>query len=192
MREEIIVVQFGEEMTSDNVKLGINAMKIDPKAENEKLLLYLYETLDNGKEEVRLLHRKLTYSYWISVGLSIFMFMFGLILLSVPFISAYWGHGNEWQSAVSGGLGIVDLVALFLIGPLKRIDKLMGNIAQVTIAIQSFQHQVALRLIELDSGNRETIGKAAEHIDRAAKENIALIQKYFEEERALPTRIESE
>ena len=109
------------------------------------------------------------------------MFVFGLILLSVPVMAVVWGKGTETEAAISGTLGIIDLAALFLIGPLNRIHKLMGNIAQVTIAIQSFQNQVALRLLELDKDDRASIGKAAELIDLAAQVNIKLIQTYFEE-----------
>ena len=121
----------GEHMTPDELELGIKSMNIDRNAENQKLLAYLYETLDSGKAEVGMLHRKLAYSYWISVGLSILMFLFGLILLSVPVMAVVWGKGTETEAAISGTLGIIDLVALFLIGPLNRIHKLMGNIAQV-------------------------------------------------------------
>lgn len=168
-------------MTPEEPEPGRKNSAIDRDAENQKLLVYLYETLESGKAEVGMLHRKLAYSYWISVSLSILMFLFGLLLLSVPVMAVVWGKGTETEAAISGTLGIVDLVALFLIGPLNRIHKLMGNIAQVTIAIQSFQNQVALRLLQLDKDDRESIGKAAEFIDIAARENIILIQTYFEE-----------
>jgi len=174
----------GEPPRESDLDVGMQMTEKERGMANLKLMTYLDETLANGMREVKMLQRKLAFSYWISVALSILMFLVGLILLSVPFITAFYGKGTEWQSAISGSLGIVDLVALFLIGPLNRIHKLMGNIAQVTIAINSFQNQVALRLLELNKDDRKSIGKAAKYIDNAARESIELIQQYFEEKPA--------
>jgi len=56
----------------------------------------------------------------------------------------------------------------------------MGDMSQITMAINSFRIQVGLRLIEMNSNNRATVGQAAEHVSNAAKDSIKLVQDYFE------------
>ena len=43
-----------------------------------------------------------------------------------------------------------------------------------------YQAHVALSLLEMELGNRETISQAAVKIDEATKESIRLVQEYFE------------
>jgi hypothetical protein len=56
----------------------------------------------------------------------------------------------------------------------------MGDMSQIIVSINSFQSQVALRLLEMDVEDRATIGTAAIRIGEAAKESIKLVQDYFE------------
>ena len=153
------------------------------KDANQWLIKYLQSTLDNASREVGELRTKLAFTYWVVIGLSIVMFFAGIVLLSVPAVAAYRGQIAEIQSLIAAGFGISDLAALFLFRPLERIHGLMGDMGQITLAINSFQNQVALRLLETDGERRETMGVAAEHINAAAKESILLIQNYFEARR---------
>ena len=153
------------------------------KGANQWLVEYLQGTLDNASHEVGELRTKLAFTYWVMIGLSIIMFFAGIVLLSVPAVAAYRGEIGELQSLIAAGFGISDLAALFLFRPLERIHGLMGDMGQITLAINSFQNQVALRLLETDGERRETMGVAAEHINAAAKESILLIQNYFEARR---------
>ena len=67
-----------------------------------------------------------------------------------------------------------------MLRPVQRIQGLMGDMSQITLAINSYQTQVGLRLLEADSDNSETLGQAADHINKAAKDSIDQIQVYFE------------
>ena len=152
---------------------------------NRALLNYLNETLREVKKEVASLQGKLSLTYWVIVFLSILVFAVGIVLLLAPAISAYEGRVNVWDSVITGGLGLADLIALFLFRPINQIHQLMGDMSQITLAIGSYQKQAALRLLEADSKDRASIGKAAEYINQAAKDSIGMIQTYFEEEKAL-------
>ncbi len=150
------------------------------KRANETLVKYLEDTLNIAKGEVVELENKLAYTYWVIVVLSIIMFIVGIVLISVPAVAAFRGSIGELQSIIAAGFGFADLAALFLFRPISRIHKLMGDMSQIIMAINSYQTQVALRLLEMDSNKRETIGKTAEHVKDATKGSIKLIQEYFE------------
>ncbi len=156
------------------------------KKANRWLITFLENTLKDGTNEIAALRSKLAYTYWIIVILYVTMFFMGIVLLSVPAYAAFRGQLGALNSLISAGFGITDLATLFLFRPLDRIHKLMGDIGQINLTIDSFQDQVALRLLEinLEKDKRETIGKAAEHVKEAAKESIELIQTYFEERKA--------
>jgi len=74
------------------------------------------------------------------------------------------------------------LVTLYFFRPVTRLQTLMGDMGQITIAFSSFQTQVALFLLETDKDDRRTMGKAAQNIGKAACSGVELIQHYFEPE----------
>lgn len=158
----------------ENEALSLDAEQ--RKKANEFIVKHLQNSMLDGKTEIHNLRFKLSATYWIIVALSIAMFILGVLLLSVPLR----GNADEIKSLVSGGLGLADLTALFLFKPIERIHKLMGDMSQIVIALNGYQTQVGLRLMEMDSTNRKAIGEAADYISKAAKESIKIIQDYFE------------
>jgi hypothetical protein len=147
---------------------------------NDQLIRYLKDLMEDGRNDVNGLRRKLASTYWIIIMLSIFMFFIGAVLLSVPAMAAFGGDITELQALIAAGFGIADLTALFFFKPIERIHSLMGDMSQITVAINSYQSQVGLRLFEMNSNQKATVGKAAEHIKEAAKTSIEIIQEYFE------------
>ena len=149
---------------------------------NQRLWAYLESTLSEGRTEVTRLRNGLNVSYWALVILSVIMFGVGIGLLIVPiYLGVRNPSGEELgASGITGGLGIVDLVALFLLRPIQRIQGLMGDMSQITLAINSYQTQVGLRLLQTDADDRGTMGKAADDIKEASRNSIDLIQVYFE------------
>ncbi len=146
------------------------------KKANEFIVKHLQNSMLEGKTEINNLRFKLSTTYWVIVILSIIMFILGTLLLSVPLK----GNVDEIKSLISGGLGLVDLTALFLFKPIERIHKLMGDMSQIVIALNGYQTQVGLRLMEMDSTNRKSIGETSVYISSAARESIKIIQDYFE------------
>lgn len=148
---------------------------------NKNLVRHLNGILTGGRAELLALRFKLAITYWVIVGLSIIMFMIGIALLGVPVFRGYDNASGEmWQSLISGGLGVTDLAALFLFKPMERIHRLMGDMGQITVALNSFQIHTALRLLQMDSTQRDSIGEAAQAIGDFAERVIKTIQDYFE------------
>lgn len=149
---------------------------------NKSMVRHLNGILAGGRAELLALRHKLAITYWVIIGLSIIMFMVGIALLGVPVVKGYDSNasGEMWQSLISGGLGVTDLVALFLFKPMERIHRLMGDMGQITVALNSFQINTALRLLQMDSTRRESVGEAAEAIGEYAERVVKTIQNYFE------------
>jgi len=151
---------------------------------NEFIVQFLQNIMNDGKEELGKLRRKLSVTYWVIIFLSIIMFVVGIVLVSVPAIAAFRGDIDQLQSLITAGFGIADLAALFLFRPMERIHKIMGDMSQIILALNSYQTQVGLRLMELDVTNRPSMGQTAVNVSEAAKESIKLVQDYFESREA--------
>lgn len=147
---------------------------------NNFIVDYLQGSLHTGSHDFKQLQAKLDLTYLVILILSILMFLVGLVLLSVPVVAAFRPEVGRLEALASAGFGIVDLTTLFLFKPIERIHKMMGDFSQIMLAINCYQTQAALRLLELDIKDRTTIGKSAEYIQDAAQNSVQLIQKYFE------------
>ena len=150
------------------------------KKANDFLVQFLQSMMSDGKMELEKLRRKLSFTYWVIIYLSIIMFAAGVILISIPAIAAFQRNIDMLQSLLSAGFGVIDLAGLFLFKPMERIHKTMGDMSQIILALNSYQTQVGLRLMELDVTNRPSMGQTAMKVNEAAKESIKLVQDYFE------------
>jgi hypothetical protein len=155
--------------------------------ENQGLMDQLAETLKAGADAILELRRMLRITYWVVIWLSIIMFALGVLLLLVPlahgflYLSGGSSKGDDWQlSAMTGGMGLVDIVTLFLFRPVGQIRRLMGDFSQLTVILNTHQTSVGLRLLESKLEERATVGQAAEHVNTSAKGSLDLIEKYFE------------
>ena len=147
---------------------------------NEFIIRFLQNVMNEGNNELIKLRIKLSVTYWVIIFLSIIMFTIGIALISVPAIAAFSGEIDQMQSLITASFVILDLSALFLFRPMERIHKMMGDISQIILALNSYQTQVGLRLMELDVTNRPSMGQTAYKVNEAAKESIQLVQDYFE------------
>ena len=150
------------------------------KKANDFLVQFLQSMMSDGKMELEKLRLKLSFTYWVIIYLSIIMFAAGVILISIPAIAAFQRNIDMLQSLLSAGFGVIDLAGLFLFKPMERIHKTMGDMSQIILALNSYQTQVGLRLMELDVTNRPSMGQTAMKVNEAAKESIKLVQDYFE------------
>ncbi len=166
-------------MNNSIPKVQVSQQAVD--SANRELIDYMHHTLESARNEVALLRTKLAKSYWIIIGLSIIMFLVGIFLLSIPAFAAITGDIGQLQAIVAAGFGMVDLTGLFLFKPIQRLHKLMGDMGQITIVLNSFQTQTALRLLQLDINDRDSIGRAAQYVEETTNATLRLIQTYFEE-----------
>ncbi len=166
-------------MNSSDINEKELSLDKDMKAANEFIIHYLQDTMNDSRNGLKTLNRKLNVSYGIVIGFSVTMFALGIILVAKPLFSS-----PEEKEFLFSAVGVVDLFLLFLFRPFDVIHGTMGDMSQIILAINSFQAQVGLRLMEMDAAKRGTIGQAANHINAAAKDSIKLVQHYFETKRA--------
>ncbi|MGQ0794439.1 MAG: hypothetical protein ACT4NX_10225 [Deltaproteobacteria bacterium] len=166
------------ERDSDNTDKILSEREAE--SANQWLIEFMKGVLHDGKFEVAKLQYGLRRTYWIVIILSIVMFILGTGLILASVVKA-WSDSELWRSLAIGGLGLADLTGLYLFRPVEQIRKIMADMSQLTIAINSYQTQVSLRLLQLDSSKRPTIGQAAEQIKKAARSSMRNIEKYFEE-----------
>ncbi|GAB4438062.1 MAG: hypothetical protein OHK0015_31360 [Chloroflexi bacterium OHK40] len=81
---------------------------------------------------------------------------------------------------MAAGFGIASLVSLFLYEPITRLQRLMGDMSQLTVAVNTYQTEVGLRLIQLDINEKTTVGAAADEVREAAQVTLGLVQRYVE------------
>ena len=160
--------------------VGLSMTEDERVKANKFIVKHLEDTMKDGRKELGGLRKKLSFTYSIIVVLSIIMFFLGVVLLSVPIVAAFGGKIGDLKSLIAAGFGFADLTALFFFRPIERIHGLMGDMGQITLAINSFQIQSGLYLLEMDKEDRQTIGEAAGKIKETSKDSIKLIQDYFE------------
>ena len=153
---------------------------------NKALIEYMCQILQDNRKEAKELRKKQRVTYWFLIGLSTLMFLAGLAMITAPLwiellkTTARFKEINWAGTAVMIGIGAADLYALYQLRPLARIQKLMGDMSQMTITFSSFQTRVALRLLETNIDKRATVGAAAVHVGEIAKDTLPMIEKYFE------------
>ncbi len=167
-------------MSSTNGHKGSAMPEADRVRANLFIMNHLIQTMTDGRGELTGLRKKLAVTYWVIVFLSMGMFTLGVILIGAPAVVVYRGQTEVVPALIAAGFGVADLVVLFLFKPLERIHRLMGDMSQMTLALNSFQIQVGLRLREMDAHERASIGEAAIKVGRAANQSIGMVQKYFE------------
>jgi len=167
-------------MGNKELSKGLSMSEEDRVKANKIIVMHLQDTMRDGRKELAGLRVKLAFTYVVIVVLSIIMFFLGVVLLSVPVVAAFGGKIDTLNSLIAAGFGFADLTALFFFRPIERIHGLMGDMGQITLALNSFQTQAELYLLEMNKEDRKTIGEAAEKIKEAARDSIKLIQDYFE------------
>ncbi len=155
--------------------------KAETRKANKDLMDYMLSILQDGRKESAELQQKLKRTYWVIVLLSTLMFLVGLALISTPLWTPFVDNAPSFQFILTSvGIGIAELFGLYLFNPLARIQKLMGDMSQLTVALDSFTLQVALRLLEADIDERKTVGVAATNIETAASAVLGLVEAHFE------------
>jgi hypothetical protein len=139
---------------------------------NVWLVNFMQGTLEDCRREVDKLQQKLSGTYWVIVTLSILMFAVGMGLIIAAAWKGYRSQGLSSEALTIGGLGLADLTGLYFFRPVEQIRKIMADMSQITVAINSHQTQISLRLLETDSERRASMGEAAEFIRKVAKHSL--------------------
>lgn len=126
--------------------------------------------------------KELKNSLWntrrLIIVLSVVMLFLGIALLIAPL---FLGDICKLECFISAAFGIVDLLALLFLNPIKRVHNLTVDMSHIIVIINSYQNQRRLRLVQMNANSRESVGEAAKYINEAAKDCIRMITDYFEE-----------
>lgn len=139
----------------------------------------LKQTLDNARS-----------AYYLITLMNKVMFFTGITLFVGA--SVYGVISKETgQSALIAGLGVVNFVALFLLGPIERTQIALSNLVQVEIAFMNYFEQITFweNYALAPRGNPPlpdpaAIKEASAQLQIRSQETIALLQTYVEDPQA--------
>ncbi len=144
----------------------------------------LRSTLKEGKQDVSAVRRRLRVTYAVIVIFSLAMFALGMALVGFPARAFYRGDIDELTFGALAGSGGVILALLLYFRPLDRLQALVADSTYVTLVKDSFQYQVALRLIALDTDDAASVERAATHVGEAAQASMELVYTQMQARRA--------
>jgi len=117
--------------------------------------------------------RQIRWSFWISVTMSIAMFLIGLVLMVVAVYQALGSSSVSITSLTIGGLGLADFVILFLRRPWEDVGKNLANSQQMRMIVTSY-----LSSLHLLAEKRQA---DIESLEEITSRSVELIQRYTEE-----------
>ena len=117
--------------------------------------------------------RQIRWSFWISVTMSIAMFLIGSALLIVAAYEAMSTRSVSMSSLAIGGLGLADFVILFLRRPWEDVGKNLANSQQMRMIVTSY-----LSSLHLLAERRQA---DIESLEKITSRSVDLIQRYTEE-----------
>jgi hypothetical protein len=155
-----------------------------PEPSNGWLVNELRTTLAEGKQDVTGVRRRLRITYAVIVVFSAGLFALGMALVGFPALAFYRGEIDEPTFGALAAAGAVALGLLLYFRPLDRLQALVADSTYVTLVKDSFQYQVALRLIALDTEDAQSVEAAAAYVGEAAQASMDLVYTQMQARRA--------
>ncbi len=112
------------------------------------------------------------------------LFLFGVALIGFPARAFFRGDIDEISFAILGGFGGLVLALLLYFRPLERLQALVADSTYVAMVKDSFQYQVTLRLLALDTDDPESLTSAAGYVAEAAQASMDLVYTQMQARRA--------
>ena len=138
LRAVLIDVEAQRRTTGDGGRAG-NAGSVASDVENT-----VSSQLGQAQEFLDASFRQLKAAYFTSLGMSIFVFLAGMAFLAIAAWRAASGAASAETTAVVGGIGVVQIVALFYKDPVRAVGRAVSNAQQARMAIMSYMLGVAL------------------------------------------------
>lgn len=157
-------------------RLGIE--QLERKA---RLTEYMFETVKQTFLSARLTYKSIMWMNWIMFATGIGLFVFSALY-------AVYAHEKAY-SLLFGGLGVSSFVALFILGPIGKVQKALVNLVQSEVAFmnyfdqQSFWEGYANLLVGMPpQPDPAHIEKASASLQERSRETIEMLQRYVEDE----------
>lgn len=107
-------------------------------------------------------------AFWISMGMSIVLFLIGLTLLTIAVVKAIPTRGVSASALTIGGLSLGDFLILFLRRPWQDISENLSNSQQVRMIVTSYLSSLSF----LSRGKPEDI----EPLEDITRTSVLLLQ----------------
>ena len=122
---------------------------------------------------------QIRWSFWISLIISVILFIVGLIFLGIAVMRSLSESAVSTSTLTIAGLGVADFVLLFFTRPWQDISVNLSNSQQVKIIATSYLTGLAL----LQKGKTEDI----KSLEQLTKSSVGLLEE-FTEERSVGTK----
>jgi hypothetical protein len=149
----------------------------DPPAESA--LSQARESVSTSQEFLDSSFNQLRWAYRISMAMSVLVFLVGIGFLAIAAVRTFTNPGSETANAVIGGLGIVQIVALFYRNPLRDIGIAVSNAQQSKMAVMSYMLGVTL-IGEGVYGGRQT-AEAISRLSGITEDAMSRMEQYSEQ-----------
>ena len=168
----------------DQKSAAIKAAPPAGPARNGWLVTELRNTLKDGKRDVASVRLRLRVTYAIVVLFSAGLFTLGMALVGFPALAFHRQELDETAFGALAAAGAVVLALLLYFRPLDRLQALVADSTYVALVKDSFQYQVTLRLIALDTDDAASVERAAQYVGEAAQASMDLVYTQMQARRA--------
>jgi hypothetical protein len=176
-------------------KMVGNSIKNQQEENNKKMIEEIEGINDEFTGEMRKLKNSLWNTRRLIIALSVVMLFLGVVLLFAPFLLRIFVSMDEflvlkdefqWQLLVLQGFGIVDIVALFVYNPVKRIHNLIRDVSLTILVFNSYQVQLKLFL---SSKSTENTSKSTENTSKSTENTSKSTENTSKKEVVIPEKI---
>jgi hypothetical protein len=132
----------------------------------DKLDGLFYKTIGNAER-----------AFTINVNINIILVIVGIVLLA--YSMAYsWINGLDIYSTAFAGLGVLEFITIFMLTPQRKIQKTVGDLAQIQILYRTF-YMMAESVNDWDyySRQKKTLDELKEMNNHLIENTLELTQK---------------
>ena len=146
--------------------------------------------INNAKKFFEDAFTQLTRTYKTSVLMSTTMFVLGVGFLLLAGWQAIFRPGNVTATSVVGGIGLIQIVALFYRNPLADIARAVSNAQQAKMAITSYL--IGITLIHQSIGFSLPTDQHIQNLLQVTDKALGQLQTYAEDHRRVSKRVQFE
>jgi hypothetical protein len=143
------------------------------------------EQVNSAQQFFEQAFHELQRAHHISLGMSVAIFVIGIIFLILAALQTIIDPSRATTTAIVGGIGIIQIVALFYRNPLADIARSVSNAQQAKITLTSYL--IGVSLIRDNIGLSPPQESHLEHLSTLTEKTLTQLQTYVEE----PSRSET-
>ncbi|GAA5521742.1 hypothetical protein LQ318_08300 [Aliifodinibius salicampi] len=122
--------------------------------------------------------KQLRTTYRISLSMSVTIFAIGISFLIIAAVRSFTQPESIEITSVIGGIGIVQIIALFYQNPLSDVARTVSNAQQGKIAVMSYL--IGVSLVNQQIGKKSPTAKHLEELVQLTEATLGQLQTYVE------------